>query len=267
MNNTIFSPKNPDIPTEKNRFLTLCIEDESFSPPESSGIGTCNEKRIHRIIKKLVCDDESCFEIKVGRYVADVLCGNRITEIQTASFSNLIPKIRFYLENTDLDITVIYPLVAEKTLIRADKESGELIRRSRSPKHLSPVDALAELLYVSEFIGNPRFEIKLLMIRADEYRYSEKIRYRKKGAYDNDVIPRELLDVCFIRSADDVADIVPAGARDDNGHRAAELEKIFGYRGRKLYRALTCLVNLGIFQKVAEGKKNVKYYFTPPTIC
>ena len=261
MNNTINTSKNIDILNESKRFESLCAEDESISPPESVGIGTCNEKRIHRIIKRFVCSDENCFETKIGRYVADVLCGNEITEIQTASFANLIPKIRFYLENTDHNITVIYPMIAEKKIIRADRESGELIRTKRSPKHLSPPDALPELMYISEFIGEPRLEIKLLMIRADEYRYSEKIRYRNKGAYDNDVIPRELIGAYIIRSADDIRDIVPAGARDDNGHRAAELEKIFGYGGRKLYRAIGCLLKLGILKKVTEGKKNVKYYF------
>ena len=245
---------------EQKKFACLCAEDEKALPPEASDIGTYNEKRLHRVVKRLVCDDENCFEIKIGRYVADVLCEGMITEIQTGSFANLISKLRFYLESTDCNVTVIYPMIAEKTILRADKESGELIRAKRSPKHLSPVDALPELVYISEFIGDPRLEIRLLMIYADEYRYSEKIRYRKKGAYDNDVIPRELLGVYSIRSADDIKDIVPAGARDDSGHRAAELEKIFGYGGRRLYRALACLINLGILKKESEGKKCVKYY-------
>ena len=126
MKNTIKSIKNIGHSEEQKRFISLCAEDESALPPESIGLGTYNEKRIHRILKKFVCDDENCHEVKLGRYVADVLESNRITEIQTAGFTSLNAKIRFYLENTDYNVTVIHPMIAEKTIIRADKESGEL---------------------------------------------------------------------------------------------------------------------------------------------
>ena len=245
---------------EQERFARLCAEDEAAVPPKSVGIGTYNEKRIHRIVKRFVCDDENCFEIKVGRYVADVLCDGRITEIQTASFTSLTAKIRFYLENTDYNITVIHPMIADKKIIRADKESGELIRAKRSPKHLTPADALPELMYVAEFIGEPRFEIRFLMLRADEYRYSEKMRYRKKGAYDNDVVPRELIYTETVCSVDDVRSFFPAELRDAPC-RAADIGKALGLGGRKLYRALICLTNLGILEKTPDGNRAYTYNY------
>lgn len=245
---------------EQERFARLCAEDEAAMPPEAFGIGTYNEKRIHRIVKRFVCDDERCFEIKVGRYVADVLEGGRITEIQTASFSSLTDKIRFYLEHTDYHITVLHPMIADKKIIRTDKESGELIRTKRSPKHLKPADALPELLYIAEFIGDPRFEIRFLMIRADEYRYSEKMRYRKKGAYDNDVVPRELMYAETVRSVDDVRSFFPLELRD-TVYRASDIGKALGLGGRKLYRALGCLTALGIIEKIPDGKRTYVYKY------
>ena len=255
--NLVFS-----VPSEDQlRFKALCEADESAIPPESVGIGTYNEKRIHRILKKFVCDDESCFEIKLGRYVADVLVDGRITEIQTAGFAPLEKKIRFYLENTDCKITVIHPMIAEKQIIRTDKESGELIRAKRSPKHQTPIDALPELLYVSEFIGNERLEIKLFMIRADEYRYSERMRYNKKGKYDNDIIPRELIEIYTVSSADDIRALIPESLRSEQ-HRTSELAKPLGCDGRRLYRALSCLINLKIFNKITNGKRSFVYEYT-----
>ena len=262
MKNTINSSASAEFSEKKNRFSSLCTEDEAASPPESVGIGTYNEKRIHRILKKFVCEDESCHEVKIGRYVADVLKDGQITEIQTAGFTSLNAKIRFYLENTDYNITVIHPMIAEKTIIRTNKGTGELIRTKRSPKHLKPIDALPELIYISEFLDKPRFEIKFLMIRADEYRYSEKIRYRKKGAYDNDIVPRELIDISTVRSANDIKDLVPSGLRDAP-HRAAELSSALGMKGRKLYRALACLTALGILKKIPEGTRGYIYEFCP----
>ena len=264
MKNTINSPKAQVQTSEQIRFKALCEADEAAIPPESVGIGTYNEKRIHRILKRFVCDNEACFEIKLGRYVADVLEDDRITEIQTAGFTPLEKKIRFYLDNTDCKITVIHPMIAEKQIIRTDKESGELIRAKRSPKHQTPLDVLPELLYVSEFIGNERVEIDLFMIRADEYRYSERMRYNKKGKYDNDIIPRELIDVYTIRSVDDIRALIPESLRDAP-HRTAEISKILGYDGRRLYRALSCLVNLQILHKIPTGKKVVLYEFVNVT--
>lgn len=244
---------------EQKKFASLCAEDETALPPESVGIGTYNEKRIHRIIKKFVCDDESCFEVKVGRYVADVLKDGHITEIQTAGFQSLTSKIGYYLESTDLHVTLIHPLIAQKRIVRADKESGELFYAKTSPKHQKPSDALPELLYVAEFIGNPRFEIKLFMISADEYRYSEKMRYRKKGAYDNDIILRELLSTELI-DENAIRDLVTPSLRDGT-HSASDFGKALGMSGRRLYRALACLVKLNILEKIPAGKRSYKYRY------
>ena len=244
---------------EQKRFSDLCDDEEKRLPPESTGIGTYNEKRIHRIIKRFVCDDEGCFEIKIGRYVADVVQGTHITEIQTAAFTSLTAKLKYYLESTDHSITLIHPLIAQKRIVRADKESGELFYTKTSPKHQKPSDALPELLYISEFIGAPRLEIKFFMISADEYRYSEKMRYRKKGAYDNDIIPRELLSVEII-DKNAIRDFVAPLLRD-GAHNAADFGKSLGMSGRRLYRALTCLVKLNILEKIPSGKRAYKYRY------
>ena len=71
------------IPTEneKKLFEELCALHSDFEVrgTEFAGIGTFNEKRLHRIIKEFICSDESCFEIKLGGAVADVFCDGIIT--------------------------------------------------------------------------------------------------------------------------------------------------------------------------------------------
>jgi len=244
---------------EKEKFAALCAANESAQPPEVAEIGTYNEKRIHKIIKRFVCDNECNFEIKVGRFVADVLNDGKITEIQTAGFTNLKKKLDFYLNSTDYSVTVIYPLIAEKTLIRADKESGELISVKKSPKHLHAPDSLPQLFYIAEFIGNPRLELKLFMIRADEYRYSERMRYRKAGKYDNDLLPRELLDIVTLTSPEDFRAFIPAELVGIQ-FSAADFSKATKIKGRNAYRALGCLTELGLLEKIPTGKRSFMFF-------
>ena len=137
---------------EAERFAALCLEEESSSDIEKSSINIYNEKKLHRMLKATLCNREECFEVSVGRYIADILDGNRIIEVQCASLYPLIPKISYYLENTDFDITVVHPIIVSKTIIRADKETGELIRSKRSPKKESEWSVLPDMRYICDFV-------------------------------------------------------------------------------------------------------------------
>ena len=56
------------------RFEKLCESfDTTMAIRDSSGIGTYNEKLLHKALKHAICEDESCLEVSVGAYVADVL--------------------------------------------------------------------------------------------------------------------------------------------------------------------------------------------------
>ena len=241
---------------DKELFSRLCEEDRIMRPYDGESIGTYNEKRIHRILKRLVCDDANCYEKKVGRYVADVLSDRQVTEIQTSSFRPLQGKIEFYLTQTDFCVTVLRPVICEKTVIRADKETGEIISRKRSPKRGKDTDVLCDLYYLAQFFENPRFKIKLLHITAEEYRFSERVRYRKSGAFDNDLRPVALIGVTELSSIYDVRKILPAELAE-NEFTAAEFSKITRLRGRRLSTALSLLVRLGILSREKDGRQYI----------
>ncbi len=223
-------------------------------PYDGESIGTYNEKRIHRILKRLVCDDANCYEKKVGRYVADVLSDGHVSEIQTSSFRPLGKKIEFYLTQTDLYVTVLRPVICEKTVIRADKETGEIISQKRSPKHEKDTDVLCDLYYLAPFLGNPRFCIKLLHITAEEYRFSERVRYRRSGAFDNDLRPVALVGCTEISSINDVKNLLPAEL-EENRFTTAFFSKLTRLRGRRLSMALSLLLQLGILSREKQGRQ------------
>ena len=179
---------------EKELFARLCREDKVLRGSDGDGIGTYNEKRFHRIYKRLVTPDAYCYEVKIGPYTADVFCDGRITEIQTGSFHSLIAKVKYYLTNTDFNVTIVKPLVSKKRIIRTDKETGVVHYERISPRKQDIPDAICELYYLRDFLVNERLTVQFVYIEVDEYRYSERIRRRRTGAYENDAFP-----VCIVK--------------------------------------------------------------------
>lgn len=241
---------------EMDLFARLCEEDRIMRPYDGESIGTYNEKRIHRILKRLVCDDASCYEKKVGRYVADVLSDGHVSEIQTSSFRPLQAKIEYYLSQTELSVTVLRPVICEKTVIRMDKETGEIISQKRSPKHERDTDVLYDLYYLSPFLGNPRFSISLLHITAEEYRFSERVRYRRSGAFDNDLRPVSLLGCTEISSVRDVMSILPEELTK-KAFTSADFAASTRLRGRRLSMALSLLIGLGVLSREKNGRQYI----------
>ena len=245
---------------DKQRFAELCEADRIMNAYDGDSIGTYNEKRLHRIFKRAVTENAECYEAKLGRYVADVVCNGSITEIQTASFRPLEKKIRYYLENTDMDVTVVCPVIAQKQIIRADKDTGEVLSSKRSPKKASDVTALCELYHLRESFPSSRLTVLLPHIAAEEYRFSERVRYRKAGAYDNDLRPTELLGCTVLQSAEDCLALIPEALKQKE-FTAAELTAATGIRSsRKRYYLLTFLEHLGCLERKKDGRR-VTYTF------
>ena len=239
---------------EKIRFDGICraVAERNLQNGDM-GIGTYTEKRLHRIIKEFVTEDESCYEVGVGRYVADVYSEGHITEIQTASFKPLAPKIRYYLENTDCKITVICPLLAENMIIRIDPESGEALRKRRSSVHENFCDLIARLYYLRDTVPNERLEFKVMLIRAEEHRYSERMRYRKEGAYVSELFPIELLDSRTFCSYDDFRVLLPPADEFDAKYYSAFIKR----KGRDLYSCLNFLCSIGLLCREKQGRKYI----------
>ncbi len=244
------------IAPDKEKFNRLCIEDRILHTHDGDSIGTYNEKRLHRIFKRYITEDASCYEVRLGKYVADVVSGDTVYEIQTGSFAALPAKVRYYLEKTDNRVVIIHPVICEKIIIRAERDSGEIIRAKRSPRRVSDIEAAGCLYYLSELFPNDRLSICVAHIKAEEYRFSEARRYCKEGRYDSDLRPCELLDFRILKSLEDLSELVPHelfGREFDAG----EFSAITKLKGRRLYYSLNTLCIFGVLSKRQEGKRNI----------
>lgn len=74
-----------------NRFQQACRQARE-SLRGQNGIGTIGEKTLHAALKAYYEPDAESHEIKIGRYIADIVGENGIIEIQTQSFDKLRKK-------------------------------------------------------------------------------------------------------------------------------------------------------------------------------
>jgi len=221
------------------------------------GIGIYNEKRLHRILKRTFCQREDCFEIKVGRYIADIAEAQTITEIQCGSMMPLEKKLEYYLKSTDYSIRVVLPIIVRRALIRADRETGEVMRVRTSPKKGSEWNALAKMYPISRLLTSNRLSICIMLIETEEYRYSEAVRYRKKGKYDAELFPTALVDSIVLEKIEDYLRFLPNELREGE-FSAADFAPFTPLRGRDIYSALNTLSAIGVLKREKIGGR-VRY--------
>ncbi len=242
---------------EKELFARLCAaESYSAAIPSQEGIGIYNEKRLHRILKHTLCERESCFEVKIGKYIADICEDGRITEIQCASLAPLRAKLEYYLENTDCHVCVVHPIIVRKKLIRAERETGEILRIKQSPKRETLYSALAALYPIRELLSDARISVRIMSVEAEEYRYSERTRYRREGKYDADTFPTALVDALELSRPEDYSRFLPAELVGRE-FCAAEYAPYAKLRGRDIYSALNVLAAVGILSREKLGARVV----------
>ncbi len=232
------------------------------------GIGTMAEKRMHKALKRYICEDENCHEVRIkpdgspstedreraesgrGGYIADIYKDGEIFEIQTAGFYPLKKKIEFYLKNTDFRVTVVHPLVECKWSVWVDPETGETTPRRRSPKKERLTDLLPEIFWLSEFLDSDRLYFRAPIIEAEEYRMLDGwSRDKKKGSTKYERIPVSLINEVEF-SAEEVKNLLPDTLDDE--FTATEFSKATGLRGRRAYYALKLMC---LAHAVEKGEK------------
>ena len=259
---------------EKLRFRKTILDvlSESCSLDQvSDGIGTLGEKQMHAVIKRFICSDKSCHEIKIWdtsgcfqkdteakkrKFVADVLDGDTIYEIQTGSFAPLCDKIKWILENTSYNLTLIHPIAKNVWIRYIDSDSGKIGDRRRSPQKGSLGDLADELYYIREFISSPRFSLVIFFVDADSYK-KKTVRGKRVRSSKYELIPNELLSVYLFKNRDDYKVFIPDSLPDPFTVKSYSAEsKIFGMSA---YSIVKTLVFLDFFEECGKIGRAAAY--------
>lgn len=130
-------------------------------------IGELNERSLHRALKVRYAVPGSVTEQAVDGFVADVLIGDHIVEVQTGVFSSLKRKLPRLLER--FRVTLVYPVARDRYIVKLPEDGGPATRR-RSPRHDSVFVAFSALASIPALLNHPNLTLEIVMVVAEDIR-------------------------------------------------------------------------------------------------
>ena len=139
-----------------------------------------NESSLHSAIKEWYSLPRDKFEVKISQYVADIVRGDLIVEIQTMNFSAIKKKLETLVQKHK--VRLVYPIAERKCIVHIDK-SGKVVSRRKSPSKGKLTDLFRELVRVPELIKEVNFSLEVLLIDEEEIRIDDgRGNWRRRGA-------------------------------------------------------------------------------------
>ncbi len=159
--------------------------------PAMNGIGTLREDSLHASLKAWYSQPGDRFECEVDGYVIDLVRGDLLVEIQTGNFSAIKPKVRALLESHPLRL--VYPIAAQKWVVRESGDGAAILSRRKSPKHGTVHDVFGELVRLPVLMRHPGLSLEVLLTHEEVvWREDGLGSWRRKGV---SVVDRRLLEV------------------------------------------------------------------------
>lgn len=242
----------------KTRFINICYEHNRVSEG-SGGIGTLQEKRMHKVLKDYFEPDRSNQEIPHLGYIADIKNSSGIIEIQTGSLAPLYPKLAAFLP--DCTVTLVHPMIQNKTLSWIDPLTGDISPRRKSPLHETPFDGLVDLYNIRSHLSSPNLRVRLVFIDVDEYKFRDGYaRGGKKGSHRYERIPIALNDIVCLDSPADYMMFIPEALRGKSeGFTVKDYAAATKKNSKYAYYALTSLLCAGVIQKAGKIGRSFVY--------
>ncbi|MCS7060275.1 MAG: hypothetical protein RMN25_03830 [Anaerolineae bacterium] len=173
---------------------------------------------LHAALKAWCAEPGDMLESTVEGYVIDIVRndGALLIEIQTGHFSALRAKLTALTRVHH--VRLIYPVPAEKWIVRLASDEQTEISRRRSPKRGQVLDIFRELPAIARLVAHPHLSIEVVLVRAEEVlcpafgrrRAGRRPGWRRKGWR---ILDRRLIDVIsrhVLQTPDDFRALLPA---------------------------------------------------------
>jgi len=223
------------------------MSDQSVAPH----IGTLNEKPLHASLKAWVSEPGDRFEVRIGRFVADIVRDSLIIEIQTGSTFPLKRKLFALLKHRAVHLVI--PIARQKTIITVD-EAGDVVSSRKSPKRGDLLDVFQHLVHLRELLGDANFSIEALLIHVEEIRRPRTTRKRRWKEWE--VQERRLVEVFDHVSFHHPGDFLAAiPSTLEEPFTTADLARATGRPRRIAQQIAYCLREMGALA-VGERKRS-----------
>jgi hypothetical protein len=183
------------------------------TPPTSRGVGVLNEKPLHAALKAWYAQPGDRFEVDVDGSVIDIVRDDLLVEIQTRSFSALKRKLAKLVVSHP--VRLVFPIAAEKCIVRLSDDGAVEQGRRKSPKHGAVTELFRELVSFPHLISHPNFSLEVLLIQEEEVRQQGLARnWRRRGW---GTVERRLVQVVERRvfaAPTDLAALIPASLEE-----------------------------------------------------
>jgi len=217
-----------------------------------------NEYSLHSAIKNWYSLPGDRFEVRVDDFIVDTVRGTFLIEIQTQNFSAIRKKLTKLLENHE--VRLVYPIPQQKWIVHVT-ESGEIVRRRKSPKKGRLFDLFYELVRTPNLIKEENFSLEVLMIDEEEVRCNDgKGSWRRRGVSIKD---RRLVNVhrkVLFRNEKDFLRFLPSDLIKPFTNK--KLAKLSGVSINLARKITYCLRRIGAITTV--GKKGKELIFEVP---
>ena len=143
-------------------------------------IGELNEQPLHAALKAWYARPGDRVEVPVDGYVIDLVQGELLIEIQTGNFSSI--KRKLYELVPRYPMRLIYPIAAEKWIIKLPQQDSAQLQRRKSPKRGRIEAVFGELVSFPQLLLEDNFSLEVVLIHEEEVRrFASKKRRRKAG--------------------------------------------------------------------------------------
>ena len=133
--------------------------------PTTRGIGQLSERSLHAALKEYLRQPGDALEVKLGRYVIDIVRGDLLIEIQTRHLYALRPKLTRLLD-AGHRVHLVHPLPAERWIVREARDGRQT--RRKSPKRAVVRDIFEELVRIPDLAGHSNLTIEALLVREEQ---------------------------------------------------------------------------------------------------
>lgn len=225
-----------------------------------TGIGTLKENSLHAALKGWYAQPGDQLEIKVDGYVIDLVRGDLLVEVQTVNFSAIKRKLTRLLENHT--VRLVYPVPAEKWIVRVSADGVNVLGRRKSPKRGQVRDIFQELVRMPALMQHPNLTLEVIMIREEVvWREDGRGSWRRKR---RSVADRRLLEIMsrhVFSKPDDFRPFIPVGLPPIFTVR--DLAKWTGQTRYQAGKMAYCLREMGVIELVGRRSRALAYQVKP----
>lgn len=223
---------------------------------QDTGIGTLREHSLHAELKRWYARPGDRLEVPVDGYVIDIVRGGLLIEVQTGGFSQIKRKLLALVEAHP--IRLVYPIAAEKWIVRTSADGGEVLGRRKSPKRGRVEELFGELVRFPELVAHPNFSIQVLVTGQEEVRCNDgQGSWRRRGWSIQDRRLVSVSDQVCLPTPQACLAMLPVGLPQPFSSR--QLGRALGLQRRLAQQMAYCLRKMGAVGVVGKRRNALLY--------